>query len=279
MLSQIVNEQSRLRSMAADSGKVFYQNSIGSLTVLSADASLSVLTMSQGALMPAFSSSVYAYSVTVENNVSALTVTPTASDTNATVKVNSTTVSSGATSYNIALSAGTNTITVEVTAQDGTSTQTYTVIITRAQAVSSGGSFAVYYTITASAGKGGSISPSGNASVVCRNDKTYTITADKGYEIEDVLVDGVSAGAVSTYTFENVKKSHSIAASFKKKAVEPVNPFTDVKEDDWFYNNVLFAYENGLMTGTGSDTFSPNRSTTRAMFATKHFLFCIVEFL
>ena len=46
------------------------------------------------------------------------------------------------------------------------------------------------------------------------------------------------------------------------------NPFTDVKASDWFYNDVLYVYENGLMQGTGKTTFSPNGSMTRGMIVT-----------
>ena len=45
-------------------------------------------------------------------------------------------------------------------------------------------------------------------------------------------------------------------------------PFSDVKSTDWFYEPVEYAYENGLMTGTGSSTFSPNLTTTRGMIVT-----------
>jgi len=232
------------------------------------NATLSNLSLSTGTLSPAFLSGVCAYSAMVSNSVTGLTVTPTANDTTATVTVNGTAVANGAVSNPINLSIGENTVTVEVTAQDGTTTQTYTVTVTRAQAVSSGGSSTVYYTITASASAGGIISPSGSASAKYGSNKTYTITADAGYEIENVLVDGLSVGKVLSYTFDNVKKTHSIAASFKKKAVEPVNPFNDVAANDWFYKNVMFVFENGLMTGIASDTFSPNGTTTRAMFVT-----------
>lgn len=70
------------------------------------------------------------------------------------------------------------------------------------------------YTITTTAGTGGSISPSGSTSVKKGKSKTFTITADSGYEISDVTVDGESVGAVSTYTFSNVKKAHAITAAF-----------------------------------------------------------------
>ena len=76
-------------------------------------------------------------------------------------------------------------------------------------------SFAVdQYTITASAGTGGSIAPSGAVVVSCGADQAFNVTADACYSIADVLVDGVSVGAVSSYTFTNVQADHTISASF-----------------------------------------------------------------
>ena len=73
------------------------------------------------------------------------------------------------------------------------------------------------YTIVATAGSGGSISPSGNVVVEHGSSKSFTITPDSGYEIDDVLVDGSSVGKVSSYTFDNVTSDHTIEATFKKK--------------------------------------------------------------
>ena len=70
------------------------------------------------------------------------------------------------------------------------------------------------YTITATAGANGSISPSGAVAVNSGADETLTIAADACYHIADVLVDGVSVGAVSTYTFTNVTANHTISAGF-----------------------------------------------------------------
>jgi hypothetical protein len=70
------------------------------------------------------------------------------------------------------------------------------------------------YTITATAGSGGSISPSGSVGVAGGNDQAFTITPNAGFAISDVLVDGGSVGAVSGYTFTNVTANHTIAASF-----------------------------------------------------------------
>ena len=131
-----------------------------------------------------------------------------------------------------------------------------------------GGSSYTEYTITASAGAGGSISPSGSVSVREGRDKTFTITPDSGYRISDVLIDGKSVGAVERYTFEDVQKRHTIEAVFAKENPSTGgNPFTDVKESDWFYDDVMFVYGNGLMSGTSATTFEPYTVTTRAQIA------------
>ena len=70
------------------------------------------------------------------------------------------------------------------------------------------------YTITASAGANGSIAPNGATVVNCAGSQVYTITANSGYGIADVLVDGVSQGAIASYTFSNVQANHTISASF-----------------------------------------------------------------
>ncbi len=70
------------------------------------------------------------------------------------------------------------------------------------------------YTITASAGPNGSISPSGAVAVSGGSNQTFTITPAACYHIDDVLVDGVSVGAVASYTFTNISADHTISASF-----------------------------------------------------------------
>jgi len=73
------------------------------------------------------------------------------------------------------------------------------------------------YTITAVAGEGGSISPSGEVKVAYGESITFYITPEEGYRIKDVKVDGESVGAVEEYTFEDVNASHTIEAEFEKK--------------------------------------------------------------
>jgi hypothetical protein len=74
--------------------------------------------------------------------------------------------------------------------------------------------FAPNYTITASSGPGGSISPSGSVSVTAGTNKTFYFSQNTGYRINDVQVDGVSQGAVSFYTFSNISGPHTISVSY-----------------------------------------------------------------
>jgi len=79
------------------------------------------------------------------------------------------------------------------------------------------------YTITATAGAGGTISPSGTVSVQYGSSQTFTISPSSGYQITNVLVDGVSVGAVSSYTFSSVAANHTISATFNLLATYRIN--------------------------------------------------------
>jgi uncharacterized repeat protein (TIGR02543 family) len=68
--------------------------------------------------------------------------------------------------------------------------------------------------IAATAGANGVITPSGATTVTYGSNQTYSITPSIGYVVAEVLVDGISAGAVSSYTFTNITASHTISASF-----------------------------------------------------------------
>ncbi|MDC1334413.1 cadherin-like beta sandwich domain-containing protein [Planktomarina temperata] len=96
----------------------------------SSDATLSALALSSSSLSPSFASGTLAYTASVVHSVSSLIVTPSVNDANATATVNG---ASAATPVNLAV--GSNTVTVQVTAQDGTTTQNYTVTVTRAAAL------------------------------------------------------------------------------------------------------------------------------------------------
>lgn len=77
------------------------------------------------------------------------------------------------------------------------------------------------YTIKATAGANGTISPAGWCSVVENGSQTFTFTPDKGYTVAKVLVDGKSVGAVKSYTFKNVTKDHTIEVIFMKSNGNP----------------------------------------------------------
>ncbi|HON29389.1 MAG TPA: hypothetical protein PLA64_13900, partial [Mesotoga infera] len=87
------------------------------------------------------------------------------------------------------------------------------------------------YTITATAGTGGSITPSGNVNVTHGSNQAFSIAPNSGYEISDVKVDNVSVGKVSSYTFNNVTANHSIQASFSLLPVATYTVTFNVKDE------------------------------------------------
>ena len=119
-----------------------------------------------------------------------------------------------------------------------------------------------FYKVTVTEAKGGVISPDGIDRVLEGSDVTLTFTADTYYRISDVLIDGKSVGAVTSYTFKKVDKNHTVAAVF---AVDL--PFDDVTSQ-WFAGSVNFVYSKGLFSGTSVNKFSPNAKMTRGMFIT-----------
>ena len=120
------------------------------------------------------------------------------------------------------------------------------------------------YTIDASASRGGDISPSGRVFVARGNDRTFRITADEGYVIDDVRVDGESVGAVHTYTFENVRRDHTIEVIFVPDGQQTVayGP-DDTGVSDWLNVDDHVSYLNGYPGGL----FGPNDNMTRAEVA------------
>ena len=126
-----------------------------------------------------------------------------------------------------------------------------------------------YYTIKATAGAGGSISPSGNVSVREGRDQTFTITPDKGYAVANVKIDGKSIGAVKSYTFENVSRTHTIEVIFMKANGNPqTGVFVDVATGSYYEDAVDWAVENGITQGTDDTHFSPDGICTRAQAVT-----------
>ena len=105
---------------------------------------------------------------------------------------------------------------------------------------------------------------------------TITTAPDDGYALDTVTVKDEKGKEIKLTDLGNGKFSFTmpdskitIDAQFVEKTDEipvVINPFADVKESDWFYNDVMYVYYNGIMSGTGEKTFEPNTTTNRAMF-------------
>ena len=124
-----------------------------------------------------------------------------------------------------------------------------------------GGDTTIRYIIEAEAGRGGEISPDGRVRVDRGDDQTFRITADEGYEIADVIVDGESVGAVSRYIFENVRSDHTIEVIFEKYSSVADPDDTGVSE--WLDTSDHCDFLHGYTDGT----FGPNRNMTRGEVA------------
>ncbi|MFY7964395.1 MAG: LamG domain-containing protein, partial [Chitinophagaceae bacterium] len=130
------------------------------------------------------------------------------------------------------------------------------------------------YTITASASSNGSISNSGTA-IICSGDNSasYIIAANAGYLIADVLVDGVSQGAISTYTFNNVTANHTITASFVL-ACQPTTSTTNLSICSnllpYTWNGLVFnaagSRTKNLISSSGCDSAATLNLTVTEMF-------------
>ena len=107
---------------------------------------------------------------------------------------------------------------------------------------------------------------------------TVTVTPDEGYELDTLTVTDSDGNALTLtdkgdgkYTFTMPRGAVSVSASFKAVEEEPqpsAFPFADVAENAWYYDAVVYAWENDLMTGTSATTFAPGVTTSRAMLAT-----------
>mgnify|MGYP003287447180 FL=1 len=155
------------------------------------------------------------YTYTLQNDSGATSTLVTAVSGNGEpVSINGQALSTGGSATVAIPNSGTTDIVV------GIGAKTYTLTILRNSGTGGneggGGSGYSYYTIKATAGAGGSISPSGSISVREGRDQTFTITPDKGYAVANVKIDGKRIGAVKSYTFENVRRTHTIEVIFVK---------------------------------------------------------------
>ena len=124
------------------------------------------------------------------------------------------------------------------------------------------GPVAQKYTITATAGEGGSITPAGEVSVKEGASQTFAIAAQEGCAIADVLVDGQSVGAVDSYTFENVTANHTIAALFTKTA-------SDVQFDNDFESETFPGHGWTLQSTRSDSPYTWYKGTNTKLNSTK----------
>lgn len=106
------------------------------------------------------------------------------------------------------------------------------------------------------------------------DDVTITVSPDEAYLLDELTVTAggkeveVKDNGDGTYTFKMPSADAKIVVTFAEDPdwePAPEMPFTDVNEGDWFYDVVLYAYDNGLMTGVSATEFAPNQTTTRGM--------------
>lgn len=187
------------------------------------------------------------YTYTLQNDSGATSTLVTAVSGNGEpVSINGQALSTGGSATVAIPNSGTTDIVVRIGAK------TYTLTILRNSGTggneggggsgSTGGSGYSYYTIKATAGAGGSISPSGNVSVREGRDQTFIITPDKGYAVANVKIDGKSIGAAKSYTFENVSRTHTIEVIFMKANGNPqTGVFVDVATGSYYEDAVDWA--------------------------------------
>ena len=168
-----------------------YTISVNRLPEPSHNANLANLTLTQGTLAPAFNENTTAYTVQVQYNIPTMTLTPTVVDSSSSITVNGMVVDSGSPSQAVTLSSGDNSITIIVTAQDGMTTKTYSVVVTKLIEPSHNANLA---NLTLSSG---SLAP------VFDSDTT-SYTAQVPYNIASITVTPTSAGVNSIIRVDDV---------------------------------------------------------------------------
>ena len=186
----------------------------------------------------------------------------------------------------IALENGKHTFTVtakncdpfsgEFTVSANPETHTQTVAMTYRRPSSSSGSSKPSYSVTAPG-----TTENGSVTVSPKNATkgstvTVTVKPDDGYQLDKLTVTDAKGGTISVtdkgngkYTFTMPASKVTVTPTFVKIAEQPTEKaFVDVAKSDWFADAVAYVTDKGLMNGTGSDTFSPNASTTRGMLMT-----------
>lgn len=168
-----------------------------------------------------------------------------------------------------------------ITAKAGEKTATCAVTVTNPSNSSSGGgggSSTPRYAVTVP-----DKTENGSLSVTPKNakkgsDVTVTATPDKGYEVDDIVAKDAKGNKLTlkdngdgTYTFTMPASKVTVTAAFVEKKAEPIAPeklFADVSAEEYYYEAVKWASENGVTGGIGENLFGANLPCTRAQIVT-----------
>lgn len=189
-----------------------YTISVTRISEPSHNANLANLTVSQGILAPGFNENTIEYTIQVQYEIGTITATPTSANPNSSIKINGIDTNSNEPSQAIPLSVGENAITILLTAQDGTTTKAYSIVVNRLKELSHNADLA---DLTSSSG---TLSPGFNA-----NNLNYTVQVT--YDIAYISVTPTSAGVNSSVQV-NDSDVISGTASPLIPIIEGENPIT-----------------------------------------------------
>lgn len=198
-------------------------------------------------ISPVFEPTVTDYTVNVPLNITSVTINATAQSMASAFDKSGIWVkpSNGIFSQKVSLTSNDKTINIKVRSSDKSKVISYKVTIKRTEAITNA-------TINATAYGNGTISPSGNTVVQLGDNQSYVITPNSGYLVKNVVVDGVSVGAVSSYTFSGVVEAHTIVAYFEALPTGNVIwiPCDDVSQVSGDLLASVFRYGYGLQLTT-----------------------------
>lgn len=256
---------------------------------LSADATLSGISLSKGILKPSFSKNTTSYTADVSNNVSSVTI-------NAVPSFGATVVGAGAKALNI----GANRFDLVVTAQDGSTTKTYTIVISRAAAGA-----AVPPPAVNSGGTGGGVRTSPTPATNTDEESGTLVISDVNGRIANVKTNADGSVTVTAADLAGLSPPVLLAMPFGKKGItytgilkkdgqSVIIPFSAYKNDSmvmlvsgpgeygainnkktftdtsmyWAADTINFIASREIFSGIGDSKFDPEGGMTRAMFAT-----------
>lgn len=116
----------------------------------------------------------------------------------------------------------------------------------------------------------------GGSVTVQDNGKTVVITAFDGYQVQDVVINGLSMGSITRYEFQQAGSQNTVAVTFARgnapegpdgPNIDPVFLFSDVSPSASYAESVSFLVNNGIFKGVNKSSFAPDQKTTRAMMA------------